>query len=161
MFQISCCGPATPTQWIGLGCLGFARHYFRDRYYFLFLRLLRCFSSTGCHPAQSAGYTGINQYGFAHSETPGSKLFWQFPGEYRSQSRPSSTCSAKVSSMCRNNLIILFRFYPSYAIRLWRTMTRHHGRTRIFSCIKFSRNYVIRNKKRTSKCVFYAWCIWV
>ncbi len=34
----------------GLGCFGFARHYSRNRYYFLFLRLLRCFSSAGCPP---------------------------------------------------------------------------------------------------------------
>ena len=31
----------------GLGSSDFARHYFRNRYYFLFLRVLRCFSSPG------------------------------------------------------------------------------------------------------------------
>ena len=31
----------------GLGYSDFARHYFRNRYYFLFLRVLRCFSSPG------------------------------------------------------------------------------------------------------------------
>ena len=31
----------------GLGCSDFARHYFRNRFYFLFLRVLRCFSSPG------------------------------------------------------------------------------------------------------------------
>ncbi len=42
-------GPATPfDESQGLGCSGFARHYSRNRYYFLFLRLLRCFSSAGC-----------------------------------------------------------------------------------------------------------------
>ena len=30
---------------IGLGSFAFARHYLRNHYYFLFLRLLRCFSS--------------------------------------------------------------------------------------------------------------------
>ena len=29
------------------GCSNFARHYFRNRFYFLFLRVLRCFSSPG------------------------------------------------------------------------------------------------------------------
>ena len=29
----------------GLGSCNFARHYFRNHYYFLFLQLLRCFSS--------------------------------------------------------------------------------------------------------------------
>ena len=31
----------------GLGSSDFARHYFRNRYYFLFLRVIRCFSSPG------------------------------------------------------------------------------------------------------------------
>ena len=31
----------------GLGSSDFARHYFRNRYFFLFLRVLRCFSSPG------------------------------------------------------------------------------------------------------------------
>ena len=32
---------------LGLGFSDFARHYFRNRFYFLFLRVLRCFSSPG------------------------------------------------------------------------------------------------------------------
>ena len=36
-------GISTP----GLGSSDFARHYFRNRFYFLFLRVLRCFSSPG------------------------------------------------------------------------------------------------------------------
>ncbi len=31
----------------GLGSSAFARHYLRNHYYFLFLHLLRCFSSVG------------------------------------------------------------------------------------------------------------------
>ena len=65
--------------------------------------LTKMFQFGGLFPL--AGCTGINQYGLPHSEIPGSKLFRQFPGAYRSQSRPSSTCSAKVFSMCRYNLI--------------------------------------------------------
>ena len=39
----------------GLGCSNFARHYFRNRFCFLFLRVLRCFSSPGspCIPIYS------------------------------------------------------------------------------------------------------------
>ena len=100
-------GPTTPfDESQGLGCFGFARHYSRNHYCFLFLRLLRCFSSAGCLPPAYAGEChGINHDRFSHSEIPGSKLFWQLPEAYRSQSRPSSTCSAKASTMCRNNLI--------------------------------------------------------
>ena len=35
---------------LGLGCSDFARHYSRNRFYFLFLRVLRCFSSPGSPP---------------------------------------------------------------------------------------------------------------
>ena len=34
----------------GLGCFHFARHYFGNHYCFLFLRVLRCFSSPGLPP---------------------------------------------------------------------------------------------------------------
>ena len=37
-----------PNPKIGLGSSAFARHYLRNRFFFLFLRLLRCFSSPGC-----------------------------------------------------------------------------------------------------------------
>ena len=50
-------GPATVLQpphcrnSPGLGSCAFARHYLRNHYCFLFLRLLRCFSSPGLPPA--------------------------------------------------------------------------------------------------------------
>ena len=43
---VHCCGPyPTGISTRGLGCSDFARHYFRNRFYFLFLQVLRCFSS--------------------------------------------------------------------------------------------------------------------
>src|SRR5699024_8633742 len=43
--------PTTPCcKQHGLGCFAFARHYLRNHYCFLFLRVLRCFSSPGSHP---------------------------------------------------------------------------------------------------------------
>ena len=38
--------PSHITIW-GLGCSNFARHYFQNRFFFLFLRVMRCFSSPG------------------------------------------------------------------------------------------------------------------
>jgi hypothetical protein len=41
--------PTTPiSKLIGLGSSAFARHYLRNHYYFLFLEVLRCFSSLSC-----------------------------------------------------------------------------------------------------------------
>ena len=46
--QISYCSPATPAgKPAGLDCSAFARHYLRNHFCFIFLRLLRCFTSPG------------------------------------------------------------------------------------------------------------------
>ena len=39
--------PASPEGGTGLGCCDFARHYFRNRGFFLFLQVLRWFTSLG------------------------------------------------------------------------------------------------------------------
>lgn len=44
---------------LGLGSSYFARHYFRNRFYFLFLWVLRCFSSPRSPP-----YTTLLMYGY-------------------------------------------------------------------------------------------------
>ena len=47
---VSYCGPATPSspcESLGLGCSDFARHYFRNHGCFLFLWVLRWFTSPG------------------------------------------------------------------------------------------------------------------
>ena len=46
----------------GLGCFAFARRYLRNHYCFLFLRLLRCFSSPGSPPPYG-GCLAFNQTG--------------------------------------------------------------------------------------------------
>jgi hypothetical protein len=52
-------------------------------YCFLFLQVLRWFTSLRCLPRAygfSAGFSGISQRGFPHSEIPGSKLVCSSPG---------------------------------------------------------------------------------
>ena len=66
-------GPTTPgaaRDSPGLGFCAFARHYLRNRFYFLFLRVLRCFSSPGS-PLAWPG-VGIAPDGFPHSDIRGS-----------------------------------------------------------------------------------------
>ena len=55
----------------GLGSCAFARHYLRNHSYFLFLRVLRCFSSPRSPRRFSAG-VGIAPHGFPHSDICGS-----------------------------------------------------------------------------------------
>src|SRR5436305_6891418 len=67
----------------GLGCSAFARRYWRNHYCFLFLWVLRWFTSPRCLRSAyvfSGGFLGINQGGFPHSEIPGSKLVCSSPG---------------------------------------------------------------------------------
>ena len=86
----------------GLGSSGFARRYSRNRCFFLFLRLLRCFSSPGSPP-----------YVMDWRMDTGAFLQWVSPFRYlriygylllpeafRSLSRLSSALSAKASTLC-------------------------------------------------------------
>ena len=85
----------------GLGSFHFARRYSQNRCFFLFLRLLRCFSSPGSLPyvmdwrmddrgllcrVSPFGYLRINGY-------------LLLPEAFRSLSRPSSALSAKASTL--------------------------------------------------------------
>ena len=81
------CGPTGPTtppcMHDGLGCSAFARRYWRNHCCFLFLWVLRWFTSPRCLRTAyvfSGGFFGINQRGFPHSEIPGSKLVCSSPG---------------------------------------------------------------------------------
>ena len=93
----------TPTcTHVGLGSSHFARRYSGNRCFFLFLRVLRCFSSPG-----SLRMTMDSSYG------SGGLLHWVSPfrnlrvngyllltAAYRSLSRLSSALSAKASALC-------------------------------------------------------------
>ena len=66
----------------GLGSSLFARHYWGNHFYFLFLELLRCVSSLRwLFPPYIFRwkYLEINLGGLPHSETPGSKVICTYP----------------------------------------------------------------------------------
>jgi hypothetical protein len=66
-----------------LGSSAFARRYWRNHYCFLFLWVLRWFTSPRCLLTAyvfSGGSSGISQRGFPHSEIPGSKVVCTLPG---------------------------------------------------------------------------------
>ena len=58
----------------GLGYSPFARHYLGNHYCFLFLRLLRCFSSPGELPDKS-GFLIFNQEGYPIRKSTPQRLF--------------------------------------------------------------------------------------
>ena len=85
----------------GLGCSDFARHYFRNHCCFLFLRLLRCFSSAGslrmamdlpCGTGGLLRWVSPFRYLRINSYLP-------IPAAFRSLSRPSSADMAQASAV--------------------------------------------------------------
>ena len=79
----------------GLGCSAFARHYLRNHYYFLFLRVLRCFSSPGWLGFSTVSLSRwVAPFGY-----PRIKGYLHLPVAFRSLSRPSSPPRAKASSI--------------------------------------------------------------
>ena len=87
----------------GLGCSPFARRYSGNHYCFLFLRLLRCFSSPGLPP------TEVEYLVLPRRVTPFGNLYLKddlhLSTAYRSLSRPSSLLGAKASTNCSYLLI--------------------------------------------------------
>ena len=86
----------------GLGSFHFARRYFGNRVFFLFLRLLRCFSSPGSlHTVMNWLY---DDWSFSRRVSPFRYLrikgYLLLPEAFRSLSRLSSALSAKASALC-------------------------------------------------------------
>ena len=99
------CNSCRISHTIGLACSAFARHYLRNHCCFLFLWVLRCFTSPrSLYPPyifrrESLGHLA-GPVGFPHSEILGSKLAYQLPEAYRRLLRPSSAPDAKASTVC-------------------------------------------------------------
>ena len=93
----------------GLGCSPFARHYSGNRFRFLLLGLLRCFTSAGLAPMRylfthrSHDFScGVSPFGYLRF-----KACLRLPEAFRSLPRPSSPCVAKASSRCPSSFIHL------------------------------------------------------
>ena len=84
-----------------LGSFPFARRYSGNRCFFLFLRLLRCFSSPGSLPYVM--YWRMDDRGLLCRVSPFGHLrvigYLLLTAAFRSLSRPSSALSAKASSL--------------------------------------------------------------
>ena len=74
--------PTTPDvrkHTTGLGCSPFARHYWGNHCYFLFLEVLRCFSSLRLPPYTYIGIATLQVAGLSHSEIAGSEVICTYP----------------------------------------------------------------------------------
>lgn len=87
----------------GLASFAFARHYSRNHMRFLFLPVLRCFTSRrSLHTCYT--FTGGQHHTtgarFPHSDTLRSQVGCHLPEDYRRLPRPSSAPDAKASTEC-------------------------------------------------------------
>ena len=102
----------------GLGSFPFARRYSGNRVFFLFLRVLRCFSSPGSLPYVMDWR--MDDRGLLCRVSPFRNLrikgYLLLPEAYRSLSRLSSALSAKASTL-RSFLLDLV--YSFYSVRNW------------------------------------------
>ena len=98
----------------GLGSSAFARHYLRNHFCFLLLRVLRCFSSPRSPPDSldmQPSVAWVAPFG-----NPRIKDYLHLPGAYRSLSRPSSPPRAKASAL-RPSLFFVSHDQILYGIR--------------------------------------------
>ena len=81
LFPLWC--PTTPAE-AGLGSSRFARRYSGNRVYFLFLRVLRCFSSPGLPPYALCIHALVTSKdaGFPHSDIFDSQLTYSSPKHF-------------------------------------------------------------------------------
>ena len=84
---------------IGLGCSPFARHYLGNHYCFLFLGVLRCFSSPRSLPITLSQNTISSIWQVAPFGYLRIKGYLHLTEAFRSLSRPSSPLRAQASAM--------------------------------------------------------------
>ena len=103
-----------------MGSSGFARRYSRNRCFFLFLRLLRCFSSPGSPPYVMDWR--MDDGGFLRRVSPFRYLringYLLLPEAFRSLSRLSSALSAKASTLRSSSLdLVAIRSAPVQSLQ--------------------------------------------
>ena len=120
----------------GLGSFPFARRYSGNRCFFLFLRVLRCFSSPRS-PRQtmdsSDGTQALPEWvsPFGYLRISGYLLL---PAAFRSLSRPSSASGAKASALCSFLLNLFFDAFASGRFRCSVTYSRPCFSVRKVNC---------------------------
>lgn len=96
-------GPTTPETSLRFGLFRFRSPLLTESILFLFLRLLRCFTSPGI-ACFSLSLFRKRRWCYHHQVTPFGNLrikaYLPLPEAYRSLSRPSSPVSTKASTVC-------------------------------------------------------------
>ena len=118
---------------LGLASFAFARHYSQNLGWFLFLPVLRCFSSRGS--PRNAMYLRYVSWLFAMSVSTFGNLrieaYLQLPAAYRSLSRPSSAPDAKAFALCSYSLELSYQWFLSKSL----------GSLRSLNCLSFIKTF--------------------
>ena len=93
-------GPTFQSVRRSVSLSAFARRYLRNCGCFLFLWILRCFTSPRSLPAPIHSVLDTLSGGLPHSEIDGSKPGYRLPVAYRRFLRPSSPLDAETSAKC-------------------------------------------------------------
>jgi hypothetical protein len=96
--------PITLLKNSSLGCSAFARHYLRNRFRFLLLWLMRCFTSPGFTCVRRADSTEDIVFLVTQFGDPRVVTYLPFSVAYRSLSRPSSSSDTKAFIINPNRL---------------------------------------------------------
>ena len=130
--------PATPyaqrlQAWhaFGLGFTPFAHHYLGHLLRFLFLRLLRCFTSPGCRPRKGRMDCSMQVSPFRYPRITGCLLL---PAAFRSWLRLSSASGAKAFPACPLYLNLINPLLTFYNSRLFHST---HSHSYIFNMYSF------------------------
>ena len=121
----------------GLASSAFARHYSRNHTCFLFLRVLRCFTSPRYHPHPYTFRAGPPDTtpdipGFPIRTPPDHSSLTNSPRAYRRSQRPSSALGAKASTDRTTQLCTTPRrtnTYNNKDTRIHYTVLNHHTNT--------------------------------
>ena len=111
----------------GLGCSLFAHHYLGNHNCFLFLRLLRCFSSPGLPPDDKRQDTMSSTWWVSPFGNLRIKGYLHLPEAYRSLSRPSSPLRAKAFTI-RSYLLSLHWVIQFYLMNFLPIRQRTYSR---------------------------------
>ena len=117
-FHVSVLQPQACRNMAGLGWSPFARHYLGNHCYFLFLRVLRCFSSPRW-PHICGDIPSV--YRVVPFGNPRIKGYLLLNAAYRSLSRPSSPPRAKASTVCPCLLLLSTPIHVSNCLDLNRS----------------------------------------
>ena len=114
--------PRTCRNTCGLGCSPFARHYWGNHCCFLFLRVLRCFSSPRWPPAQG-GMSSLQDDGLSHSDICGSKATCAYPQLFaachvlhRLREPRHPPCALSCFSLSSHSFFLLFVLHTSRSL---------------------------------------------